>query len=63
METARNKIVSAVCLVVIVVATVVLLGARALGLELPDAAVRTLGVLDLIALPVLSYLLVKGRLK
>lgn len=63
VKIARDRIMSMVCLLVIVVATVVLLGARALGLELPDAAVRILGVLDLIALPVLSYLLVKGRLK
>lgn len=63
VKIARDRIMSMVCLLVIVAATVVLLGARVLGLELPDAAVRILGGLDLIALPVLSYLLVKGRLK
>lgn len=63
VKIARDRIMSLICLLVIVVATVVLLGARVLGLELPDAVVRILGVLDLIALPVLSYLLVKGRLK
>lgn len=41
------------------IATVILAGSNIIGIELPDIAVRIIGVIDLIALPVLAYTTVK----
>ena len=45
----------AVSLIVMGGAAVLLAGSRIAGAGLPDAAVRTLGVIDLIALPVFAF--------
>lgn len=63
VKMARDKIMSAACLFVIVVASFVLIGAKVLGIGLPDVVVRIVGGLDLVALPVLAYFQVKGRFK
>ena len=44
---------------VIGIATFILAGSNIIGLELPDVAVRVLGILDLIALPFLGYTTIK----
>ena len=45
----------AISLMVVGVATLVIAGSNIIGCELPDTAVRILGVIELIALPVLEY--------
>ena len=45
----------AISLMVIGVATLIIAGSNIIGCELPDTAVRILGVIELIALPVLAY--------
>lgn len=44
---------------IIGIATFILAGANVAGIELPDVAVRILGIVDLIALPFLAYSTVK----
>ncbi len=44
---------------VIGIATLILAGSNVIGLKLPDIAVRIIGIVDLIALPVLAYTSVK----
>ncbi len=46
-------------LIIIGLATVILAGSNIIGAELPDLAVRIIGIVDLIALPVLVYSTVK----
>ena len=56
MKTYRR--VWGVCLMAVGVSAV-LLALRAVGLALPDGAVRALGIADLLALPVLAYTTVR----
>lgn len=44
---------------IIGIATVILAGSNIIGIELPDIAVRIIGIVDLISLPVLAYTTVK----
>ena len=53
MDHKLNDRIWAISLMVIGAATIVLAGTAAVGLTLPDAAVRILGVLELLALPTL----------
>lgn len=46
-------------LLIIGAATVILAGSKFVGSELPDIAVRIIGIVDLIALPILAYTTVK----
>ena len=55
----RNYLLWSLSLLVIGIATVILAGSNIIGIELPDIAVRIIGVIDLIALPVLAYTTVK----
>ena len=55
----RNNLLWSLSLLVIGIATVILAGSNIIGIELPDIAVRIIGVIDLIALPVLAYTTVK----
>ena len=55
----RNDLLWSLSLLVIGIATVILAGSNIIGIELPDIAVRIIGVIDLIALPVLAYTTVK----
>lgn len=51
----KNDLVWGISLIIIGVATVVLAGSNVIGLKLPDIAVRIIGIVDLVALPVLAY--------
>ena len=51
----KNDYIWSISLIVIGIATFILAGSNIIGLELPDVAVRILGILDLIALPFLAY--------
>ncbi len=44
---------------VIGIATLILAGSNIIGIELPDIAVRIIGIVNLVALPVLAYTSVK----
>lgn len=48
-----------ISLMVIGIATIILVGANAFAIELPDMIVRTLGIFDLVSLPVLAFSTVK----
>ncbi len=51
----KNNIVWSISLIVIGIATFILAGASIVGIDLPDVAVRILGMADLVALPILAY--------
>ncbi|MBQ7009239.1 MAG: hypothetical protein IJN05_08510 [Ruminococcus sp.] len=55
----RSDLLWSMSLLVIGIATVILAGSNIVGIALPDIAVRIIGVIDLIALPVLVYTTVK----
>ena len=46
-------------LIIIGLATTVLAGSNIMGIELPDIAVRIIGIIDIIALLILAYTTVK----
>ena len=54
MKTKIDRICS-ISLIVIGLATFILAGSSVIGMEFPDIVVRIIGVIDLIALPVLVY--------
>ena len=55
----KNDLVWSISLMLIGVVTFILAGTNVVGFELPDVATRILGILDLIALPFLTYSTVK----
>ena len=55
----RNDLLWSICLLVIGIATIILSGSNIIGIELSDIVVRIIGVIDLLALPVLAYTTVK----
>ena len=59
MDSKKVNAMWSISLLIIGVATFILAGANVIGLELPDIAVRILGIMDIIALPVLGFSTVK----
>ena len=59
MDSNKVNAMWSVSLLIIGVATFILAGASIIGLTLPDIAVRILGMMDLITLPVLGFSTVK----
>ncbi len=55
----KNDLVWSISLLVIGIATIILAGGHIIGIEMSDIAVRIIGVIDLIALPVLAFTTVK----
>jgi len=55
----KNDLIWGFSLIIIGAATIILAGSNVIGVELPDIAVRIVGIVDLIALPVLAYTTVK----
>ena len=55
----KNDYIWSISLMVIGIATFILAGSNIIGLEVPDVAVRILGILYLIALPFLAYTTIK----
>ena len=55
MSKKKISIVWCISLLVIAVASIIIAGAKILGQELPDTIVRILGILELLAIPVLCY--------
>lgn len=59
MNSKIINIVWSISLIIIGIATIILAGANIVQIELPDIAVRLLGVIDLVSLPVLAFSTVK----
>lgn len=59
MDSKKVNAMWSISLLIIGVSAFILAGANVIGLELPDIAVRILGIIDLIALPVLGFSTVK----
>lgn len=59
----KNDLLWSLSLFVIGIATIVLAGSNLIGINLPSIAVRILGIIDLIALPVLAFSTVKKMRK
>ncbi len=55
----KDDLMWSLSLLIIGIATVILAGSNVIGTELPDVAVRIIGLVDLIALPILAYSTVK----
>ncbi len=55
----KEDLIWSLSLLTIGVATVILAGSNSIGIGLPDAAVRIIGIVELIALPILVYTTVK----
>jgi len=55
----KNDLIWSISLMTIGIATFILAGSNVIGIDLPDVAVRILGIVDLIALPFLTYSTVK----
>ena len=59
MESKKINLMWGISLLVIGVATMILMGARSAGIELPHIAVVMIGIAELTALPVLAFSTVK----
>ena len=55
MRKDRDMIMWSVSLLIIGIVTILLAGSNLAGAPLPDVAIRLLGIIDLIALPVFAY--------
>ena len=55
----RNDLLWSISLLIIGIATIILTGLNIIGIDVPDIVVRIIGVIDLLALPVLAYTTVK----
>lgn len=55
----KNNLIWGLSLMIIGAATIILAGSNIIGTELPDIAVRIIGIADLLALPTLAYTTVK----
>ena len=55
MDSKKVNAMWSISLLIIGIVTFILAGANVIGLELPDIAVRILGMIDIIALPVLGF--------
>jgi len=55
----KNKLIWTVSLLIIAFATIILAVSNIGGMELPDTAVRIIGIIDLVFLPVFAYSTVK----
>ena len=55
----RNDLLWSISSLVIGLATIILTGLNIIGIDVPDIVVRIIGVIDLLALPVLAYTTVK----
>lgn len=59
MESKRTNRMWAISLLVVVIASVILVGSNLVEVKLPDIVLRILGILDLIALFTLSFFTAK----
>lgn len=59
MNSRKTNVMWSISLLAIGIATIILAGTNILGIELSDVIVRILGIIDLVALPVLAFTTVK----
>ena len=59
MNSKIINIMWSISLIIIGIATIILAGANIVAIDLPDIAVRVLGGIDLVSLPVLVFSTVK----
>lgn len=59
MALDKIRIMWSVSLIATGIATFILAGTNIIGAQLPDILVRVLGVIDLVALPVLAFSTIK----
>ena len=55
----KSDLMWSITLIAIGIATIILAGANIVGIDLPDMLVRLLGIVDLVALPILVYSTIK----
>ena len=55
----KSDLMWSISLIAIGIATIILAGANIVGIDLPDMLVRLLGIVDLVALPILVYSTIK----
>ena len=55
----KSDLMWSISLIAIGIATIILAGANIVGIDLPDMFVRLLGIVDLVALPILVYSTIK----
>lgn len=55
----KNDFIWSISLLTIGIASVILFGSNVIGLMLPDAIVRVIGIIDLVALPFAAFTTVK----
>ena len=59
MKNSKIIIIWSISLFVISIATIILAGINVIGIELPEAIVRTIVIVEIIALPVLVFTSIK----
>ncbi len=55
----KNDLIWSISLIILSVAAIVLAGSNVVGLKLPDAAVRIIGMIDIVALPFFVFSTIK----
>ena len=55
----KSDLMRSISLIAIGIATIILACANIVGIDLPDMLVRLLGIVDLVALPILVYSTIK----
>ena len=55
----KSDLMWSISLIAIGIATIILAGANIVGIDLPDMLVRLLGIVGLVALPILVYSIIK----
>lgn len=55
----KNDLIWSLSLLIIGIGAIILTGANLIEIELPEVVVRIIGIVDLIALPILAYTTVK----
>ncbi|MBE5895757.1 MAG: hypothetical protein E7285_08865 [Lachnospiraceae bacterium] len=63
MKSNKMTIIWSISLLILSVATLIIVGAKIVGIELPDTMIRVLGIAELITLPIFVFASVKKFLK
>ena len=63
MKSNKMTIIWSISLLILFVATLIIVGAKIVGIELPDTMISVLGIAELITLPIFVFASVKKFLK
>ena len=55
----KNDLLWSISLLIIAIATIILAGSNIMSIDLPDIAVRIIGIIDLLFLPISAYTTIK----